>query len=129
MYQDVPFAVFKLSLYESCVRAYEDASGEEASVHEKTLCGIVSGATTAMVTNPLDVLNTRLKAAPILGVTPSAAPTTMGGMLKHVVATEGAGALFAGLVPRAAIFGLGSGVFWGCYSHTRRILGLENLAR
>ena len=75
------------------------------------------------------VLNTRLKAAPILGVTPSAAPTTMGGMLKHVVATEGAGALFAGLVPRAAIFGLGSGVFWGCYSHTRRILGLENLAR
>jgi hypothetical protein len=141
--RDVPFAVFKLSLYEACVRAYESTQGHQpASAHASTACGVASGCVTAVLTNPLDVLNTRIKggfahlesaggAHPSgSGVSGSGSSLSMATVARRVVATEGVSTLLlSGLAPRMAILGLGSGVFWGAYAHTRSALGLDALAR
>jgi hypothetical protein len=115
--KDVPFAVLKLSLFEACVRAYEAVAVAPVGANERTACGVASGALTAVLTNPLDVVNTRLKSAGIAGATLASAA-------RDVVRREGPAALFAGLGPRVVIIGLGSGVFWGVQSHCRRFLGL-----
>jgi hypothetical protein len=126
--KDLPFAVFKLTLFEAFVRQIEGVGswrvgampGDPASPYERTACGLVSGAVTALVTNPLDVVNTRLKASSQAGL----------GMVDTgaaVLRCEGLPVLlFAGLGPRMAIIGLGSGVFWGVHGHCRQALGLSD---
>jgi len=98
----------------------------EAGPGARTACGVISGAATAVLTHPLDVINTRIKGGAAgyygrgggLGVLLRAA--------SDVVAREGPRALFLpGLAPRALYLGAGSGVFWGAYSHTRAVLGLD----
>mmetsp|Transcript_48848 Transcript_48848/g.98296 ORF Transcript_48848/g.98296 Transcript_48848/m.98296 type:complete len:293 (+) Transcript_48848:59-937(+) len=128
MGKDIPFAVFKLTLFEAFVRQLESmdswrigsSRGEPAGPYERTACGLLSGAATAVITNPLDVVNTRMKASSQTGV-------VMAEMAATVVRREGLSALFfAGLGPRMAIIGLGSGVFWGAHGHCRRALGLDD---
>ena len=72
--------------------------------------GLASGSITAVLTCPLDVVNTRLKA-----MQTSKANASLGGAFSEIVAKEGTGALFRGLVPRVIILGLGSSIFWPVY--------------
>lgn len=145
--RDVPFAVFKLSLYEACVCSYATVQGmltgrqpdrhEPLSPHASTACGVASGALTAVLTNPLDVLNTRIKSG-MTHVEPpklasgsvAATDISMSAVARRVLATEGASTLFlSGLAPRMVTLGMGSGIFWGVYAHTRSALGLDAVAR
>ena len=71
-----------------------------------------------MVTNPLDVINTRIKAA---------ADVSSQGMLHtatQIVKTEGVPALFAGLPPRILIFGVGSSIFWTVHAKVKSSLSV-----
>lgn len=113
--KDVPFAVIKLSLYEGCVRVYERTFGP-AHTTGHSVCGVASGVITAVITQPLDVVNTVMKSS----VTSN--DTSMSRVLMELLRRDGPLALLRGLAPRAVILGAGSGVFWGSYSGVASLL-------
>mmetsp|Transcript_37693 Transcript_37693/g.87010 ORF Transcript_37693/g.87010 Transcript_37693/m.87010 type:complete len:346 (+) Transcript_37693:160-1197(+) len=133
--KDVPFAAFKLSLYEGLMRFYlymTPRPNSTVQAWESSAIGVASGMVTAVVTNPLDVINTRVKAAQA----PAAATTGSGeagagaamaarsevriaSIARNLVKNEGYGALLSGLGPRLLILGFGSGLFWGAYGFAK----------
>mmetsp|Transcript_62314 Transcript_62314/g.171330 ORF Transcript_62314/g.171330 Transcript_62314/m.171330 type:complete len:186 (+) Transcript_62314:792-1349(+) len=133
--KDVPFAAFKLSLYEGLMRFYlymTPRPNSTVQAWESSAIGVASGMVTAVVTNPLDVINTRVKAAQA----PAAATTGSGeagagaamaarsevriaSIARNLVKNEGSGALLSGLGPRLLILGFGSGLFWGAYGFAK----------
>lgn len=131
--KDVPFAAFKLSLYEGLMRFYlYMAPRPNASVRpwESSVIGVASGMVTAVLTNPLDVLNTRVKSAQAppsvttagkeaTGAMASPSEISISNIARQVVKAEGYMALFSGLGPRLLILGFGSGLFWGAYGFAK----------
>lgn len=121
--KDVPFAVIKMSSYEALAMGYRRwqriSPTAELSKAENSGVGLTSGCITAVLSCPLDVVNTRLKSLP-LGA--KAAPPSMRQMALGIVQKEGARALFRGVVPRAVIVGLGSSVFWPIYHSAKECL-------
>jgi solute carrier family 25 (mitochondrial S-adenosylmethionine transporter), member 26 len=114
--KDVPFAVVKLTVYESCLSFYHWLVDRELNPSERTGCGIASGAVTALLTNPLDVINTRMKTSKNLE------NNTMGSFYRSactMVREEGAMCLMRGFTTRLTIISLGSGTFWGVYSYSQ----------
>ncbi|KAG8733092.1 S-adenosylmethionine transporter [Ceratobasidium sp. 414] len=65
--------------------------------HEAAVCGSVAGGIAAAVTTPLDVLKTRIM------------------LDMQIYRTEGAGALFSGVVPRTLWISAGGAVFLGVW--------------
>ena len=109
--RDIPFAGIKIGLYEAVVPYYqhyiEGNTQKELSTVGATLCGFVSGVGCAILTAPLDVVNTRIKAAAT-----TSHSTSIKTVATEIVATEGASALFRGVVMRSWVLGLGSSIFW-----------------
>jgi hypothetical protein len=114
--RDVPFVAIKMSLYEGIARAYLRAkngvsaakmitSADSLTSIEASGVGFTSGLATAILTCPIDCVNTRIKSGELanFGVV---------GAHMEIVRKDGVTALFRGVVPRGAILGLGSTVFW-----------------
>ena len=104
---------------------------------EVALAGSTAGAIAAALTTPLDVAKTRIMLyregkPPVVpsSASSSSAPVTLGPgvnrkilpTLRHILANEGPGALFSGIVPRTLWIGLGGAVFLGTFE-----LGLSML--
>mmetsp|Transcript_33429 Transcript_33429/g.105613 ORF Transcript_33429/g.105613 Transcript_33429/m.105613 type:complete len:177 (+) Transcript_33429:580-1110(+) len=118
--KDVPFAGIKLGLYESLKYWYLRAARKaEAGSLDTAAIGMLSGVASAVLTNPLDVVNTRLKAA-ASGV--EGAPRGFAAELRHVAQVQPA-ALLSGVVPRGCILGFGSSFFWLVYAVVKRGTG------
>lgn len=118
MIKDVPFAAVKMSLYEGIVQLYMHLASKadlEPSPLEASGAGLASGVVSAIMTNPLDVVNTRIKAAAV----PTTSVMEAGRM---VVKRDGAKALLAGVGPRMFIIGFGSSLFWSLYSTVKMAL-------
>lgn len=82
------------------------------------MCGSFAGGLAALVTTPLDVAKTRLMLGrDAKGVHYTGAIDTLAR-----VGAEGAGALFAGVVPRVAWISVGGFVFFGAYEQAKRVL-------
>lgn len=118
--KDVPFAALKLSAFEAMVHQYEAGMGRGASSIETSALGVASGITTAILTCPLDVINTRIK-----DLNASTPYTSLAGSVQTIVAREGYISLFKGLLPRMVILGAGSGVFWGVYAQINSMLAVR----
>ncbi len=84
---------------------------------ESAVAGLVSGALTVIVTMPLDVINTRMKA-------PNATEKIAGSMIaagKDVIRRGGGiRSLWHGTMPRMISFGLGAAVFWTCFAELQK---------
>jgi hypothetical protein len=78
------------------------------------ICGVASGVCCAIVTCPLDVINTRIKAGVDLlgGGGSGSGGASIRRVAMDIVATQGSAALFRGVVLRSVILGLGSCIFW-----------------
>jgi hypothetical protein len=126
MAKDVPFAVAKLTIFEAMIRQYERwalSGSAVANWKERMGLGVASGMATAVLTNPLDVVNTRIKGAAVMD-----AERSLWSVGHEIAVREGAHTLFAGLQFRTVILGFGSGVFWGAHAACREMLGLSELS-
>lgn len=122
--RDMPYAAMKMSLYEGLARLYitwkhnntttvapSTATGNRTDGVDKlqgveaAVMGLASGVITAAITCPIDCVNTRIKSGEL-------AQYNMVRAHMEIVRKDGVSALFRGVVPRCAILGLGSTVFW-----------------
>ena len=107
--KDIPFAALKMSLYEAMATLCLSFTKQDTMrPNETILVGFVSGAATAVMTNPLDTINSRIKA----GATSSTSILTAG---REIYLSEGLVAFANGVLPRIFIFGFGSGFFWSVF--------------
>jgi hypothetical protein len=138
--RDVPFVILKMSLYEELSRRYlaskslsvgyrsnTSSSSSSSSLSaapgpgpglssvEAGGVGFVSGALTALLTAPMDNVNTRMKS----GEGGFAALSLRQAHLE-VLRRDGAAGLFRGLGPRVVITGVGSTMFWFVYSQLQK---------
>lgn len=118
MIKDLPFVAIKMSLYEGTKSLYlqlkqqyfpgtfsTTGRNKQLSLVDYGVIGFASGALTAVMTTPLDCVNTRIKTGELKGY---------GILAAHgeIVKRDGVAALFRGLGPRTLIISLGSSVFW-----------------
>lgn len=126
--RDVPFAAIKMSLYEGFARVYihlkggkgdikidHSGSAGDLSKYEAAGIGLLSGVTTAVITNPIDVVNTRTKSGELANLSVLKAHLS-------IIQKDGVTALFRGLAPRSAIIGLGATVFWYLQANVQWLL-------
>jgi dipeptide/tripeptide permease len=110
--RDIPFAGAKIGLYEGFVQYYKTyiqkvSKKEKISVVGASLCGVASGVSCAVLTCPLDVVNTRIKADATTSHSTSIRTVTT-----EILRKEGAQALFRGVMMRSVVLGVGSSIFW-----------------
>jgi solute carrier family 25 (mitochondrial iron transporter), member 28/37 len=110
--RDIPFAGAKIGLYEWFVFHYKRRvqrvqPQEKITVLGSSICGVLSGVSCAVLTCPLDVVNTRIKAD-----STSSHSTSIRTVAQEIVEREGVKALFRGVAFRSLVLGLGSSIFW-----------------
>lgn len=107
--RDLPFAGVKIGLYEAFVRQWKVVNGISSDGPITTTgaatCGVASGVVCGIVTCPLDVINTRIKAS----TTQTTSIRTVG---EQILVREGVQALFRGVLLRSLVLGIGSSIFW-----------------
>jgi hypothetical protein len=107
--RDIPFAAVKVGLYETFAGYYKEWNGQTRKDLIKpqgaAICGVASGIACAVLTCPLDCINTRIKD----GSTTSTSILEVG---KQIVKQHGISALFRGVIMRSIVLGIGSSIFW-----------------
>mmetsp|Transcript_79067 Transcript_79067/g.155115 ORF Transcript_79067/g.155115 Transcript_79067/m.155115 type:complete len:343 (-) Transcript_79067:11-1039(-) len=95
-------------------------NADSLSSIEASGVGFISGNLTGIVTCPIDCVNTRIKSGEL---------AHMGVVRAHIeiIKRDGATALFRGLIPRCAILGLGSTLFWYLQASFMRKLSGSNI--
>ncbi|KAK3233649.1 hypothetical protein CYMTET_56075 [Cymbomonas tetramitiformis] len=111
--KDIPFATVKMSLYEGMLyvsRRIQGKTPSQLTASDSAVVGFASGAITAVATNPIDVVNTRLK----MGAAPS--DWSVRTVMMDIMKREGVKTLFTGLPARLFTIGFGSSLFWSVYA-------------
>jgi Mitochondrial carrier protein len=111
------------NIYNSQITNHPDHQHQYQPPHKKhpisttgaAICGVASGVCCAILTCPLDVVNTRIKAGVDLGGGGGGGrgdSSSIRRVAMDIVATQGPLALFRGVVLRSVILGVGSCIFW-----------------
>mmetsp|Transcript_24891 Transcript_24891/g.68627 ORF Transcript_24891/g.68627 Transcript_24891/m.68627 type:complete len:282 (+) Transcript_24891:94-939(+) len=107
--RDLPFAAVKIGLYEVFASQYKSWCGLSKSDPIPPLgaaiCGASSGIGCAVLTCPLDVVNTKIKANQTMS-------TSILEVGTYVVSNDGISGLFRGVAMRSIVLGIGSCIFW-----------------
>ncbi|KAJ6519892.1 mitochondrial carrier domain-containing protein [Mycena sanguinolenta] len=118
LWRDVPFSGLYWAGYETIKGSFRRRGQTGAGV--AFIAGAFSGMTSALITNPFDVLKTRRQAI-IMSSSPSAKNSSIP-LLVRILQTEGASSLFAGLVPRVAKIAPACGIMIACYEGIGKFL-------
>jgi len=110
--REVPFSLIQFPLWEALKVQVSEARGAPCSPLESALCGAAGGAVAAALTNPMDVVKTRLM------LQQAGRQEGALAVLARVAASEGWRGLAAGLLPRLLWVSLGGVIFFGVYEHT-----------
>jgi solute carrier family 25 (mitochondrial S-adenosylmethionine transporter), member 26 len=128
--KDVPFAGIKMTLYEGIASLYMHfkpnharslaatggrTSSSDLSPMESAGVGLASGVATAILTCPIDCVNTRIKSGEL-------ARFSVVGAHLEIVRKDGITALFRGIAPRTVILGFGSTVFWWFFAKIKNVI-------
>ncbi|KAG7099277.1 hypothetical protein E1B28_001136 [Marasmius oreades] len=117
LWRDVPFSGIYWASYESCKKTFARFRAEGAWV--AFVSGAVSGTSAALITSPLDVVKTRRQA---LVMSPADTHTSSLQLIKQILRTEGAPALFVGLTPRIAKIAPACGIMIACFEGIGKFL-------
>jgi len=98
--RDVPFSVIYFGLYGILRRKIADPETNKVSAFGALTCSTLAGVVGSSLATPMDVLKTRLQSTPVAGQEPYKGVLST---FNRIVATEGYGALWKGLIPRVAI--------------------------
>lgn len=114
LWRDVPFSGIYWLGYEEMKRNF--GSRGFSGAHISFMSGAVSGTTAAIIVSPFDTIKTRRQAIVMSSMAGgSSSPTSLIGVCKDIVRTEGAGALYAGLTPRIAKIAPACGIMISCF--------------
>jgi len=111
--REIPFTSLQFPLYELLKVQLARKLGRKLHAHEAAVCGSFAGAVSAAATTPLDVLKTRVM-LDMRDATKQELPS-LSTRFQQIYATEGAKALFSGVVPRTLWISAGGAVFLGVY--------------
>jgi solute carrier family 25 (mitochondrial iron transporter), member 28/37 len=107
--RDIPFAAVKVGLYEMFASQYKAWNGQSnkdpISPEGAAMCGVLSGVACAVLTCPLDCINTRIKDG-------STTCTSIVKVGQQIVTKQGLSGLYRGVVMRSIVLGIGSSIFW-----------------
>lgn len=133
LYRNVPYNALHFTLYGILLRCARALVSPARARLVGPPCGALTGALVALLTQPLDMLNTRRQVATPRGLPAAGAASTPStpapvrsvlASAREIVSREGSlAALFRGWRPRAVLFAASGAVFFGVYS-----LVLEHLA-
>jgi solute carrier family 25 S-adenosylmethionine transporter 26 len=112
--QDVVFSALQFVVYENTKAAFERRSGRPASSVELLVCGGLGGGLAAAVTNPFDVVTSRLM---VQDSRAGYGQTMMS--VASATAREGPGALWRGTLPRVAQIAPLSAIAFAVYEGLR----------
>ncbi|TFK41098.1 mitochondrial carrier domain-containing protein [Crucibulum laeve] len=118
LWRDVPFSGFYWASYESWKKAFSRHGREGAWV--AFISGAVSGTSAALITSPFDVLKTRRQA--LIMSSTSSQSSRIFPLLIEIVKTEGASALFAGIMPRMVKIAPACGIMIACFEGIGKFL-------
>ncbi|KAF9270276.1 mitochondrial carrier [Marasmius fiardii PR-910] len=118
LWRDVPFSGIYWAGYESCKKTFARFRREGTWV--AFVSGAVSGTSAALVTSPLDVIKTRRQALVMSSVNTHTTSSLQ--LIKQIIRTEGAPALFAGLTPRIAKIAPACGIMIACFEGIGKFL-------
>ncbi|KAF9011988.1 mitochondrial carrier domain-containing protein [Cyathus striatus] len=112
--REIPFTSLQFPLYELLkVQWSQRVNRKPLYAHEAAICGSIAGGIAAALTTPLDVLKTRVM-LDLRDPNKEKLPS-LPSRLKTIYLTEGAKALFSGVVPRTLWISAGGAVFLGVY--------------
>ena len=117
--RDVPFRTIQLLLFEDLRERWERSRGRALTSGENVLVGAMAGSLTATITNPLDVIKTRLMTGREYRNAADA--------LWRLLRTEPL-ALMRGVVPRVVYIGPSSAIFFWVYTSLQTRLGQPRVA-
>jgi len=114
--RDVPFRVFQMVAYEVVKKGYHkrvnsgkrNSAVRQLSSAETAFCGAMAGTFSAAITNPLDVVKTRM----MPGANPGAGWAET---IKLVHGTSGLGGFAKGIVPRVGLIAPSVALFFIVY--------------
>ena len=116
---EVPFGIVQFPVWEFSKQYLSYRLGKELTPWQAALCGSFAGTTAAVCTNPLDVAKTRQ----ILDINGGKyADKSITSVLRSIAAKEGLPGLFSGLAPRVIWISMGGFIFFGAYSHLKKIM-------
>jgi len=118
LWRDIPFSGLYWATYEALKKSFARRGHQGAWV--AFVCGASSGSAAALITSPMDVIKTRRQALVMSGSVSKITATFP--LVKQIVRTEGASALFAGLTPRIAKIAPACGIMIACFEGVGRFL-------
>lgn len=115
LWRDVPFSGIYWAGYEKMKGSLERGGHSGAPV--AFVSGAVSGTTAAFIVSPFDTIKTRRQALVMTSGSSRASqvPSSLLGVLRDVVRTEGVKGLYAGLTPRIAKIAPACGIMISCF--------------
>lgn len=123
MFRDIPYAIFTLLSYEYIREKW--ASKQPQQAWRDMVCGGVAGGIGSYLTNPMDVIKTRLQTASVVGANENINNSIMECAL-HLWTEEGAMSFWKGSVPRLLHKIPANAIFFLCYEFFRKTLSVES---
>ena len=104
--REIPFSVIEFTIYEDLKKRFGN-SGLQSCLN-----GCLSGVFTGFVTNPIDIIKTRMMVGEKL----------MYRNLAAALISEGPSGLMRGIIARCMYLGIGGVAFFGCYEYVSKML-------
>ncbi|KAI0565201.1 Mitochondrial carrier [Gracilaria domingensis] len=118
---DVPYSAIQFTVLENVKQCVRRLKRSELAGVDHVIVGALTGMITSVITEPLDVIKTRLMTQRVKGVRPGL--TMYRGWLhcmKTIVHEEGPLALWKGTLPRLVWVGASSAIWYGTYQAVRQ---------
>ena len=109
--REIPFCLVQMPIWEWLKKQWSLVAERKLRAEESALCGAGGGVVAAVITNPMDVVKTRIML--------SEGKEGASQVLRTIYKQEGLGGLFAGVVPRTVWVILGSIIFFGVYEQVK----------